>query len=127
MIPSKIPGVLISHHQPTQDAPPAPPHPHEPDWVQMADEAVDNANLELTELLPPPPKVITIDDDDDNYQVPVVQPTSQLPVLPKVKLTCNLPPNSTPTYASTFTIPHPNPAYTTAFTRLCVHDGCRRT
>jgi hypothetical protein len=78
-IPAKMPGVLINRHQPTQDAPPVPPCPHEPDWEQMADKAVDNADLELTELVPPPPKVITINDDDNNYQVPVVASTSQLP------------------------------------------------
>jgi hypothetical protein len=93
-IPAKMPGVLISHHQPTQDAPPVPPHPHEPDWEQIADKAVDNANLELTELLPPPSEIIAIDDDDNNYQVPVVPLMPQLPVLPKVEPTSN--PPSTP-------------------------------
>jgi hypothetical protein len=82
-------GVLISCHQPTQDAPPVPPHPHELDWEQLADKAVDNANLELTELLPSPPMVIIIDDDDNNYQVPVIPSTSQLQVLPKVEPTSN--------------------------------------
>ncbi len=127
-IPAKMLGVLISRHQTTQDAPPVPPRPHEPDWEQMADKAVDNAGLELTELLPPPPKVITIDNDDNNYQVPVVPLTSQLPVLPKVEPTSNPPPttDSTPTYAGTFAISHPNPTHTTAFTRLCFHNGCRR-
>ncbi len=91
-IPAKMPGVLISRHQPTQDAPPAPTCPHEPDWEQMADKAVDNADLELTELLPPPPEFITIDDDGNNYQVQVAPSMSQLPVLPKVDPTSKPPP-----------------------------------
>ena len=126
-IPS--PRVLISHHQPTQDTPPVPPHPHEPDWEQMADKAVDNANSELTELLPPPPEVITVDDDDDNYQVPVAPSTSQLPVLPKVKPTSNPPP--TPCQPMPAPLQYPTQTQRTpqhlAFTRLCFHNGCRRT
>jgi hypothetical protein len=63
-IPANIPGVDLDH-QPLS-------HPHhqlspsdDPDWAQMADEALANADIDNMDLLPTPPEVIVINDDDD--------------------------------------------------------------
>jgi hypothetical protein len=62
----------------------------DPDWAQMADDALANADIDDGEVLPPPPEVIVIDDDED---VPLPSPIKQtLAYLPKVE-----PDNSGPT------------------------------
>ncbi len=71
-------GVTLERHIPT------PPHPTilaEPDWVQLADDAAKNTNLEFTDFLPPPPEVINI----DNKEVPPILLTFQLPHQPKIE------------------------------------------
>jgi hypothetical protein len=83
-IPAEIPGVLLEQH--TGMPPTSTPHSHEPDWVQMADDAVDNAAFESTDLLPPPPEVISI----DNKVIPDVPSTSQLTLPPKFEPTPTL-------------------------------------
>jgi len=60
-VSAEFPGVTLERHIPT---PPPSTTITEPNWVQLADEAADNANLESTDLLPPPPEVIIIDDED---------------------------------------------------------------
>ena len=47
------------------DSPSTPPSSDDPDWAQMVDEALANADIEDTDVLPPPPEVIVIDDEDD--------------------------------------------------------------
>ena len=71
-------GVTLEQHIPT---PPQPTSLAEPDWVQLADDAAENANLEFTDLLPPPPEVININDEE----VPPILLTSQLPHQPKIE------------------------------------------
>jgi len=71
-------GVTLERHIRT---PPPPTNITEPDWVQLADEAAEKANLEFTELLPPPPEVIIIDDKE----VTPIPLTSQLPIRPKLE------------------------------------------
>jgi hypothetical protein len=44
------------------------------DWSQLADDAAQNADLDITEHLPPPPAVIEIDDDTDYVNVPPATP-----------------------------------------------------
>jgi hypothetical protein len=65
----------------------------DPDWAQMADDALANADIDDTEVLPPPPEVIIIDDDED---VPLPPPIRQkLVYLPKVEPD-ESPPSPTP-------------------------------
>jgi hypothetical protein len=62
----------------------------------MADEALANADIEDTDILPPPPEVIVIDDKDD---VPLLHTFKQsLQYLPKLEPTVPnaFPPTSTP-------------------------------
>ncbi len=51
-----------------------PEYSNEIDWSQLADDAAQNADLDVTEHLPPPPEVIEIDDDTDYVYVPPVTP-----------------------------------------------------
>ena len=39
---------------------------NEPDWTTMADEAMQNADLDMAAQLPPAPKVIVLDDTNDD-------------------------------------------------------------
>jgi hypothetical protein len=77
-VSAEFPGVTLERHIPT---PPPPTNITKPDWVQLADEAAENANLEFTELLPPPPEVIII----NNKKVTPIPITSQLPTQPKLE------------------------------------------
>ena len=68
------------------------------DWAQMADEALANADIDDTEVLPPPPEVIIIDDNDDVPLPPLIKQT--LKYLPKIKpdtYSTNLPAPRSPT------------------------------
>ncbi len=57
--------------------------PDEPDWVQMADDTIANADLNHDDHLPAPPEVIVIDDDDND---PLPTQTKQtLDYLPKIE------------------------------------------
>ncbi len=73
-IPAKMPGVQL-------DCSPAPPSPTaipatsttpDPDWAQLAEAAVHNADLGKADPLPPAPEVIIVDDEDDTPLLPVV-------------------------------------------------------
>jgi hypothetical protein len=76
-----IPGVQMS--RPTDPSSPAPLQHDDPNWAQMADDALANADIDNSEVLPPPPDVVIIDDDDD---VPLPPGTKQtLDYLPKLE------------------------------------------
>jgi hypothetical protein len=80
--------------------PSTPPAIAEPDWAQLAEDALANADIDNVDVLPPPPEVIIIDDDDD---VPLPSSTKQtLAYLPKLK------PDNTPSPPSS-----PIPCYPT--------------
>ncbi len=76
-IPAEMPGVRLSHHAPASgddDLDELPSSSTDIDWSQLANEAAQNADLNITEHLPPPPEVIEIDDDTDYVYVPPVTP-----------------------------------------------------
>jgi hypothetical protein len=77
-VSAEFPGVTLEQHIPT---PPQPTSLAKPDWVQLADDAAKNANLEFTDFLPPPPEVINI----NNKEVPPIPLTSQIPHQPKIE------------------------------------------
>ena len=85
-IPTKMPGVLLSRHTPTDNDLPFPASSHgagDPllpapsykiDWSGLADKAAQNADLDVAEHLPPPPEGIEIEDNNDFVYVPPVTP-----------------------------------------------------
>ena len=72
-----MPGVLLQRHLHPPLAGVTPVHQPDPDWIQLADEAAENADLNFTEAFPPLPEVVTVN-DEDVLQVPMVQPTNAL-------------------------------------------------
>jgi hypothetical protein len=76
-IPAEMPGVQLARDGDTQQTDLHDDEdPHEPDWFQMADEAMANADLDDSDLLPTTPEVIVIDDDgDDNENLISTNPT----------------------------------------------------
>lgn len=75
-----MPGVQLARDGDAKlDAPSQDDAIDEPDWFQMADDALANADLEDSDLLPVTPELIIIDDDDDNdiaypQLIPKVEP-----------------------------------------------------
>jgi hypothetical protein len=92
-ISANIPGVYLDRTNP-------PVHntitmsTDEPDWAQLADEAVKNADLDITNHLPPPPEIIKIDDKDDVPLPPAIKQT--LTYLPKIEEAPTVPPTTKP-------------------------------
>ena len=80
---------------------------NEPDWTTLADEAMQNADLDMAAQLPPAPEVIELDDDDDDdYFGPSPLPSTQrctLQYIPKVE------PNLTPPTVSSPLPSHASP------------------
>ncbi len=68
---------------------------NDPDWVQMAEDAIANVDLDHADHLPTPPDVIIIDDDDDNL-LPT-QTKQTLEYLPRFKLDSPQPSHCYPT------------------------------
>ncbi len=69
---------------------------NEPDWAQMAEDVIANADLNHADHLPTPPDMIIIDDDDDN---PLLTQTKQtLEYLPKFELESPPPSHCYPTH-----------------------------
>ena len=80
-IRADIPGVQLASPNDSHEA--ISSDPVDPNWDQLADEALANAEINDSEALPPPPDMIIIDDDDD---VPLPPPTKQtLDYLPKIE------------------------------------------
>jgi hypothetical protein len=96
-IPAELPGVLINRDPQSPDDHIATNY-DEPDWSQLANEAVYNADLDVTDVLPPPPEVIKIDDEDEYATLPLPFPL----VIPKVE-----PDLTIPNVKHTPTIPSP--------------------
>jgi hypothetical protein len=92
---SKMQGVLVDCGNITLPTP-TPSHatqaPQEQDCKQLADEAVQNADLDTADFLPPPPEVITIDDKDNFPVTTILLTTSHLPIIPKIELNGPPPP-----------------------------------
>jgi len=94
-MPAEMPGVLLSRHTHNNDNATRPlDHSHDIDWVEQADAAAQNADLDNMDHLPPPPEVF--DNDNDIMYVPPPAPT-----LPFIKQeytvpdpTSHLPPSS---------------------------------
>ena len=85
-MPAEMPGVLLSRHAPDTEATDdeldgLPEYSNEIDWSQLADDAAQNADLDVTEHLPPPPEVIEIDDTDYVYVPPVTPFIKQEPII----------------------------------------------
>jgi hypothetical protein len=80
-IPAKMLGVLVDystmgvHHSFLPSAADFPVN-NEPDWATMADEAMQNTNLDTATQLPPAPEVIELDDDDDDDSGPSPLPST---------------------------------------------------
>jgi hypothetical protein len=72
--PAKMPEMLVNCGNSTLPTP-EPAHTNctsqEPDWEQLADKEVQNADLDTANFLPLPPEVITIK-DKDNYPVTTI-------------------------------------------------------
>ncbi len=69
-----MPGVLLDclPAPPSSTATPTTTTP-DPDWAQLAEEAIQNADLGKADPLPPAPEVIIIDDEDDTPLPPAVK------------------------------------------------------
>jgi hypothetical protein len=85
-LPEEMPGVLLSCHVPDTGAIDdelvgLPDYSNKIDWSQLAVDAANNADLDITEHLPPPPEVIEIDDTDYVYVPPVTPFIKQEPIV----------------------------------------------
>ena len=83
-LPAEMPGVLLSRHAPDTGAiddelDGLPDYSNDIDWSQLAVDAANIADLDVTEHLPPPPEVIEIDDTDYVYVPPVMSFLKQEP------------------------------------------------
>ncbi len=83
-IPANMLGVQLEREHSSSSPPPSvTPSPlDDPDWAQLADEALVNAGIDHMDILPDPPFII-IDDDDDTPLPPSVKQTLQY--LPKIE------------------------------------------
>jgi hypothetical protein len=90
-IPTKMPGVCLSHHSPRASPDLVITHPQETDWTQLANDAAANADLDLMDNLPPPLEIIDVDDDAE-FQVPLVPPSSSVLVSSTVESDFSLAP-----------------------------------
>ncbi len=107
-IPAEMPGVRLSRHAPSSgadDLEELSSSSTNIDWSQLADEAAQNADLDITEHLLPPPEVIEIDGDADYVYVPPLTPfIKQEPVVSTPTTTPHvpqIPPSSTSSRTST--------------------------
>jgi hypothetical protein len=62
-IPAKMPGVQLNCGEPP--LPTATPTTADPDWAQLAEEAIHNSDLGEADPLPPAPEVVIV--NDENY------------------------------------------------------------
>jgi hypothetical protein len=61
----------------------------DPDWAQLAEEAIHNADLGKADPLPLALEVIIVNDEDDTPLLPAVK--KRLLLFPRLNLTCYLP------------------------------------
>jgi hypothetical protein len=68
---------LINHLQSLhkQTATPTTTTTSDPDWAQLAEEAIHNGDLGKADTLPPAPELIIVDDEDDTHLLPEVKKT----------------------------------------------------
>jgi hypothetical protein len=75
-IPAKMPGVQLDC-SPALHSPMATPTTTtttpDPDWAQLAEEAIHNADLGKADPLSPAQEVIIVDDEDDTPLLPAVK------------------------------------------------------
>jgi hypothetical protein len=97
-IPDNMPGVQLERKHSSSSPPPSvtPSPPDDPDWAQLADEALANADIDHMDVLPDPLEVIIIDNDDDTPLPPPVKQTLQY--LPKIEQGSILPSSSQPSH-----------------------------
>ncbi len=67
-IPADMPGVQLNHARSSSPLP-SPSPLDDPDWAQLADEALANADIDHMDVLPAPSEIIK-DDDDDKLPLP---------------------------------------------------------
>ncbi len=76
-ISADMPGVQLDQSPaiPSQMATPTTTTTSDPDWAQLAEEAIHNGDLGKADPLPPAPEVIIVDDEDDTPLPPEVKKT----------------------------------------------------
>jgi hypothetical protein len=101
-VPAELPGVLLDRSRPGVQPNPHPEdhqYNNDPDWTELADAAMENADLDIVTHLPSPPDVVNLTDDDDADE-PSPLPSSlkqTLRYIPKLE------PDSTPAPVPTVT------------------------
>jgi hypothetical protein len=116
-IPAKMPGVLVDLSPTGVSHPVSPPISDfsindEPDWTIMADEAMQNADLDMAAQLPPSPVVNELDDKDDDHDFgPSHLPSTlcrTLQYIPKVEPNLAPPTISSPLPSHASPVPPPH-------------------
>jgi hypothetical protein len=76
-ISADMPGVQLDQSPaiPSQTATPTTTTTSDPDWAQLAEEAIHNGDLGKADTLPPAPELIIVDDEDDTHLLPEVKKT----------------------------------------------------
>jgi hypothetical protein len=74
-IPANMLGVQLDRTPaiPAPTATPTTTTTSDPDWAQLAEEALHNADLDKADPLPLVPEVIIVDDEDDTPLLPAVK------------------------------------------------------
>ncbi len=81
-IPTKMPGVQLNWQLTPHSTPQLTPSNDDPNWAQLAKDAIANADLQHADHLPTQPEVIDAEDDD---AVPLLPPVKQaLNFLPRI-------------------------------------------
>ncbi len=102
-IPADMLGVQLKYTR-SSSPPPSPSPSDDPDWAQLADEALADTDINQIDVLPAPPKVIIVDDDDDVSLPHSMKQT--LDYLPKIETKITPPSSSSITFTYCLTQPH---------------------